>query len=203
MHCYWAGFKRFYKMILYLNLLPQPERKQIQLTRWYIFLQKEMAFLLVLVLLLSGAIYYARIFLKDEAEQIDISLEKNKENNKALIFEAQRINQLTASFQSVQAGFNRKSELLFRLSSLVPSGIVLTALSLNGDNYVTLQGFYQKRDNLIKFKNDLTDSGFMANVDFPISNLLNQENGTFDIKGNIIVAAVPATLKTATAGSGL
>lgn len=171
-------------MILYLNLLPKTERREIRFAQFYHLFEVEIIFLLILLIVISGVIFSIKINLETGLENIEILLERNKEINKLMVAEAETINQSVADLQSVQSGFDLKSLFLLKITQVVPTGIRLTSLTLTADNYTTLEGSYAKRDDLLEFKANLLD-GFLTDLDFPISNLLLQESGNFVIRGYV------------------
>jgi len=57
-------------------------------------------------------------------------------------------------------------------------------VNLNSRNQLTLEGVYQKRDDLLILKDNL-EADFMTDLNFPISNLLTQGMGRFSLSGTV------------------
>ena len=171
-------------MILYLNLLPKTERREIRMAGFFRHLQVEVFFVLGLLVLLSGAVFYIKKNLENDLKNIELVLEYNKSVNKVLIADAKEINKSLEYIQSIQSNQKLYSQFLIKLSEVVPEGIRLTSVTLTQEHYATLSGAYTNREILMAFRDRLLD-GFITDLDFPISNLLQQENGTFVVKGYV------------------
>lgn len=172
-------------MILQLDLLPIQEKQNIRLANVYSFIKKQTWFLLCILLLLNLNIFYIKKNLALNLEEADQLLEENKTKNQSLISMVDGFNQKTVNFKIVQSSFSFQSDLFLKLTPLIPGGITLTAVNLSASKHLTLEGVYQKRDDLLILKDNL-EKTFMADLNFPISNLLTQENGQFSLSGTIV-----------------
>jgi len=171
-------------MILYLNLLPHREKKRIRLEKIYNLLKKESLFLILLLMIVSLTIYFIKASINENIAKIDKSLEQNKEQHSALVKGIELFNKDLLAYRDLQAdGFIAFSKQLLNLTEIVPDNIVLTEFSLD-DHQVSFKGVYQKRDSLIAFKTILEEE-YLSEIDFPISNLLNQEDSVFTISGSL------------------
>lgn len=175
-------------MILYLNLLPKSESQQIRFARVYLLLKREFILMIALLVILNAAVIFIKINLSHNLRTVDQALAAAKEKHQPLITESQNLKARIANFQSIQTGFVIKSAEISRLLKLVPPGIKLYSVAVDSQNSLFLDGTYKERADIITFKNNLAD-GFVDKIEFPISNLLKQTNGSFSIKGHIICAS--------------
>lgn len=171
-------------MILRLDLLPAREKQNIKLVKIYSFIKKQTWFLLCILLLLNATVFYVKKNLARNLQEVGQLLEENKKKNQSLISKVDDFNQKTINFETIQSSFSVQSDLFLKLAPLIPQGINLTAVNLNSLNKLTLDGVYQKRDDLLILKDNL-EADFMADLNFPISNLLTQESGRFSLSGTV------------------
>lgn len=171
-------------MILQLDLLPAREKQNIKLVKIYSFIKKQTWFLLCVLLLLNIAVFYVKKNLARNLQEVDQLLEENKKKNQSLISKVDDFNQKTINFEAIQSSFSVQSDLFLKLAPLIPPGINLTAVNLNSLNQLTLEGVYQKRDDLLILKDNL-ETDFMTDLNFPISNLLTQGIGRFSFSGTV------------------
>ncbi|MFH1713050.1 MAG: hypothetical protein ABH896_02585 [Candidatus Jacksonbacteria bacterium] len=171
-------------MILQLDLLPAQEKQNIKLAKTYSFIKKQAWLLLSVLLLLNATVFYVKKNLARNLQEANRLLEENKKKNQSLISKVDGFNQNTVNFGTIQSSFSVQSNLFLKLASLTPSGITLTAVNLNSRNQLTLEGVYQKRDDLLILKDNL-EADFMTDLNFPISNLLTQGMGRFSLSGTV------------------
>jgi len=170
-------------MCLDLNLLSPSEKKRIKLTRLYNLIKKETLFVLVVFLLLNLGFFILKQNLSLQLNQIEKALIANKEAKKSLNFRITKANQEMASFKKVQDSFEVKSNLLIDFSRQVPLGIQVKFLSLNNQS-LEIQGVYLDRSDLLTFRDNL-ESSLLKDLEFPITNLLKQKNGSFKVFGQL------------------
>jgi len=68
---------------------------------------------------------------------------------------------------------------LASLADLTPPGVRLDALLINESNEATLNGYAQKREQIIVFKESLEKSGMFGEIENPLSNLVKQTDINF------------------------
>jgi len=92
----------------------------------------------------------------------------------------------TANAQVEQVGKIQKGQLywsilLEKLNQIIFPGIKIDSLSTK--NYqVFLTGIAANRDDLVNFKEKLTQEKCFTEVDFPLANLMNKENTVFQMQ---------------------
>ena len=171
-------------MIIYLNLLPKEERKKIELNSIYRFVLREGIFLIVLMACIAIGAWQVRARLEQTIAGINTALGERKEKNKPLSKKVEVLNQTIDQIAKIQSGYSRKSKIIIDFVKLVPRAITITDFSLSEADAVSIDGVYKNREDLLRFKTSL-DGQFLINMQFPISNLLKQENGAFSIRGNL------------------
>src|SRR3989338_3648070 len=142
-------------MILYLNLLPNEQRKKITIEKLYRFLKREIFIILVLTFCLAGSVLYIKLSLMNEVRFIEEELAKNKESHRPYVIKGQTINQKIDNMLKIQARDFLTSYLLIELTKTVPSGITIKQVSLDSSKTLMIEGRHKKRDDLILFKERL------------------------------------------------
>jgi Tfp pilus assembly protein PilN len=172
-------------MILYLNLLPKEERKNIRYERLASFLKTQIIFLLVIALTASGVVFFVKSYLEREVSVIEAALEKSKQSNTPLIHEVAEFNMSVEEFSAIQDGYASYVVLLSALISQIPRSITLSSISYSGGTGIlSLEGFYKTRDGLLLFKKNL-DENLLTDIEFPLTNLLKEKDGEFAVRGKV------------------
>lgn len=170
-------------MIVRLNLLPELERKKLLTEELYHILKREILFLLCVAAFVSASVWYVSRALSLNIEAMRASLLSNKDRNKELIAKVNEFNTTAKHVGIVQALFSRHSALILDFTERTPDGVHVTKFSVNGD-YIEIEGAYEERSRLLLFRMNL-ENGFLTEIEFPIANLLKQEDGEFTIRGRI------------------
>lgn len=172
-------------MILYLNLLPKEEKKNIRYERLAGVLKTQVIFFIAIALFASGAVFFVKSYLKKELSAIEAALEESKQSNTSLVQEVEEFNKTVKEFKAIQDGYASRVDLLKALISEIPQGITFSSVSYTGESgTLSLEGFYETRDDLLLFKKRLEEN-LLANLEFPIANLLQEKNGVFVVRGKV------------------
>ncbi|MBU2028379.1 PilN domain-containing protein [Patescibacteria group bacterium] len=173
-------------MEIKLNLIPPSRKEKIKklyllrlLTRWQveIFLM-----LLIFLALLWHLDYVLKIEATSNLRQIEMS--RQSFSYKDMQDYGEKIK--TANAQVEQLGKIQKGQLywsviLEKLNQIIFSGIKIDNLSTK--NYqVFLTGVADNRDDLVNFKEKLTEESCFTEVDFPLANLMNKEQAVFQMQ---------------------
>jgi Tfp pilus assembly protein PilN len=173
-------------MEIKLNLIPPPKKQEIKklyllrmIARW----QVEISLIFVIFLALLWHInYILKIDSDISLKQIEASRQsfsyKDMQSYKEKIKEA---NIHVADVEKIQRGQLYWSELLSKLNQIIVPGIKIDSLG-NKDYQVFLTGIAQNRDDLVGFKEKLTQESCFTQVDFPLANLVNRENLIFQMQ---------------------
>lgn len=172
-------------MILYLNLLPKEEKKNIRYERLAGVLRTQIIFLIVIAVLASGVVFVVKSYLKRELSAIEATLEESKQSNTPLIHQVEKFNKTVKEFKAIQDGYASHVDLLEALISEIPSGITLSSVSYTGESSIlSLEGLYETRDDLRLFKKNLEEN-LLFELEFPTANWLQEKKGSFVVRGKI------------------
>lgn len=175
-----------------LNLLT-PERKKMLATATLLFgiraAMRQMILLLVVGTLVLGI---GTIALRRELR----SLQQNAQERQHRLAQqqgglpeqrVQQFNERLAAVANVQKGFQPWSATLAAVSDVLPAGVTLSTLDLDGiKRSLHLTGVAASRDALLALQRAFSSSTRFKNPTTPVSNLLEQSNITFDMTVDII-----------------
>lgn len=176
-------------MDIKLNLVPPQRKREIkrsyllrELVRW----QMEIFLVLLIFLALLWHISYVlKVETASSLQQTEMSRQsfsyKDMQDYKEKIKNA---NTEISDIKKIQKGQIYWSELLDKLNQIIFTGIKID--SLGTKNYqVFLTGVADNRDNLVRFKEKLTEESCFSEVDFPLANLMNKENLSFQMQFSV------------------
>jgi Tfp pilus assembly protein PilN len=178
-----------------LNLLPPPEKKEFarnQFQRWIIFYGVRIIGILLIFSFLL-AIIWLYIDIQLQAANKDYNSIQTGLRGTDLKMQQEKTVLLNTTINKISlAQKNQKnySGFLASLTNLVPPGIRLEAISLDKNNEGTLNGFAQKREQIIAYKDLLDKSGLFVNIENPLSNLVKQTDINFYFKFKIVLEAL-------------
>jgi Tfp pilus assembly protein PilN len=173
-------------MEIKLNLIPPPRKKEIKksyflrmIVRWQmeIFL-----ILLIFLVLLWNISYILKLETASNLKQIEmLHQDFSYKDMQGYEEKIKNANSQVADVEKIQKGQVYWSELLDKLNNIIFAGIEID--SLGTKNYeVFLTGVAYNRDNLVNFKEKLTQESCFTEVDFPLANLMNKENLVFQMQ---------------------
>lgn len=167
-----------------LNLLPPQEKyllAQGRLQRLLLFYGIAIMGALLIFMVLLGTIWlYVDLQYKTIANELNsVQASLNGLDLKTQGDEVTTLNAQLQKISSIQKNQNKYSELLPALANLVTDGIRLDSLSFDPGGKVALNGYAQKREQIIAFKDSLEKSGLFVNIENPLSNLVKETDINF------------------------
>ena len=171
--------------MLKLNLLPSQEKRNlelVELSRLLVSLASWiLIFLIIFTLFLVSTYFSLSILLKEQKKLIEIR--QSDAQMQSLLEIEERIkqtNQIVKQVYSKQQEIVLWTPLLEEITEIVPSGIYLTNLSYRvTNNQITLNGWANQRENLLRFQKSLEESSFFEEVKAPLANLVKQKDIDF------------------------
>ncbi len=167
-----------------LNLLPLQEKDELnreKTQRWIIFYGVNIiGLMLIFAALLAIIWFYISIQLK--AANKDLTSIQTGFQGADLKTQQEKTTALNTTISKIsltQKSQKNYSNFLASLANLVPAGIRLDAISIDKDGNGILNGYAQKRDQVISFKDQLEKSSLFNSVENPLSNLVKQTDINF------------------------
>jgi len=171
--------------MLKLNLLPPQDKKDLELAKlsrlivslavWFLI------FLIIFTLFLVSTYFSLSILLAEQKKLIGIRQSDPKTQEMLEIEEKiKQTNQIVKQVYSKQQEMILWTPPLEEMTKIIPSGIYLTNLSYQAiDNQITLNGWADWRENLLRFQESLEENSFFKEVEAPLSNLIKQRDIDF------------------------
>jgi len=170
--------------MLQLNLIPQTEKKKIVTEQFFALVKREAIYVLILLCVVSVIFNFTIYKLESKLNELEALLTQSKNVNVPLVKQVWQFNDQISRFEGIQSEFVYTSLIFEKFVTLVPSDIHIKFFSVDKNFNVVITGAYEKRQVLLSFKDELAET-FLNDIEFPLSNLLAQENGIFTIKGVI------------------
>lgn len=173
-----------------LNLLPLQERELLDLEqarRWITFYGVNFLFIIGGFIVLLGFIWFF-ILVQLKSYTLSIKSLAGSFQGQSVNHEKQTIgdfNKYLEKINRTQKSHKYHSLVLAELSNIMPSGVRLDALSIDGSNQVTIAGFAQQRTQVLLLREALAKSSLFTEVDQPLANLTKQIDITFNFSFGI------------------
>ncbi|MFH1451166.1 MAG: PilN domain-containing protein [bacterium] len=175
-----------------LNLLPQKEKEALiqQEKRKIIFILEFLALIFLLFVILVLFALSVEIKGKLDGQEITIALEEERLEKEKIEERKSKIASLNADILGLDSFYRQQfglTEVLLRISDILPSGIYLTGISFQEEGrQIVLLGFSPNRDLLVEFKNRLEEEENFRDVYFPSSTWIKQKDIDFQLNLKVI-----------------
>jgi Tfp pilus assembly protein PilN len=168
-----------------INLLPESKKSEIKKAeKFRTILGWEVVILcmgLIFFVFIAGIDYLLRFNLQLDELNKDNAL--SEEQYKTIDYYENKFSEINAKLgkiSSITDGQLYWSRLYFRLSQITPDNIEITSLSTKNFS-VFLAGKAKAREDLLVFKDKLSQDECFENVDLPLSNLVSKEDIVFQM----------------------
>lgn len=173
--------------MLKLNLISKKLKKKLKIKIIFDFIKNNLYLAFVCIAFYAIVLLVFKILLQAHfihtINETNI-ITKKTENNSLII---KKINSTIKNAKEVQVSYVAWSKLLDSLEVKNSNDIVITQINANHDTgSLALNGFAKNRDSLLQLKEQLENNENFSNIDFPIKNLLKQNDITFSINMKII-----------------
>lgn len=139
----------------------------------------------VFLLLSLRFIVLAKISLIKKTSELEMAakVELEIKDKEAIIKD---FNKSLLAFNVINADHFDVSEVLYNFSLLIPSSAQLYSLQLNKEaKTLKAQGKVPWREDVLILQNNLEQSVFFSNIDFPLSNFTQKENVDFYLSASV------------------
>ena len=175
--------------MFHANLLPDEEKKIVTLEQWLrviTFFGVAINGILVIGITMLAPAYLPLYFQNRELERaFSIQQQAARQVN------AEQIVRSAAHIQAVIASLHQATDrpsgalAIFDLFAAPPSGVVITAFSVDKGATVSLVGNATTRNNLLMFEQNLRDSSRFQDITSPLTNIIQETNITFTFKATL------------------
>ncbi len=172
-------------MRIYLNLLPPEKKQEISKKKRARAIIKQEIMLAFPLVVFIAFLFCLNLILKIQEDGFDqlYAMEQSKEEYRRLKSyedKFQEVNEKSGRLSELETKHLRWSRVLASLEKSLPAEIKITDLS-SKDYKILLAGKADKRENLLKFQENIINSECFENAEIPLSNLVIRENVEFQI----------------------
>ncbi|OGG38215.1 hypothetical protein A3D55_01495 [Candidatus Jorgensenbacteria bacterium RIFCSPHIGHO2_02_FULL_45_20] len=167
-----------------LNLLPPQTKKEAHLLQLYLSLKNAIVLLLLFTTLAAITLLLAKLTLQEYFTRVVDQTTLTTQYGNIFSKDIKDVNRQLTEVNKIQSEYIPWTKFFAELSDITPEGIVIFNVNINGKD-VTLSGFAQNRDQLLKLQQALSGSPLFLESDVPLENLLTRENINFNIKSSV------------------
>jgi len=172
-----------------INLLPEERKKEFLEKKALAMVLKFFMTAFLAIVLFSSFLFFCLwtidIQIKSlKAQQAYLSENKKYSQVQGVQKFAENYYQQTSQIEKILQQHNYYWDLFIDISQVVPEGVRLEEMVLEG-SVISLSGFSDDREILIKFKNSLEENEKFSKIEAPISNFTSSENINFNFKAEI------------------
>jgi len=181
----------------FINLLPKEIQREASLEKLSSRLWNLLVWILLSVGILLLMFLAARIYLKSELSRVNTRIELqqqvvSQEKNRELKRQLDEFNTDLRNYVTLEENQAFWSEVLIAFARLVPQDVAIdTFLAERETLRIRVTGFAKSRDSVLRLRNNLLDSEYFENVNFPLSNLIKPNDVnftyTFYVNGELLI----------------
>lgn len=169
-----------------LNLIPESIREENRLKHVY-RLNVRLGMIIFYTMVIAGVLaQVSRNIIVSGFETVKAQSEQVTKNSKAYNDRARDINAKIALVGQVVQADRDWNALVLSIAELMPKGTVLYGLSLNQESKsVRLSGVAETRNDLLKLKERIDNSGFINPIKLPTASILEKTNISFNLESRL------------------
>lgn len=182
--------------MIFLNLLPEEQKKEIEYEKTNITLIS--AFIIVFLVLvgLISSLFLAKSTLNKNLESLNNQKESyeklfSAKDNKEIEETISSLNKLSTTVIQINNLQIHPSYLISEIARITPNKIKYTSLTIDKEKLLLgLSGTAVSRDDLLNLTKSLEDSNLFSEVKAPLSNITSPENIDFTIETKISITTL-------------
>jgi Tfp pilus assembly protein PilN len=169
----------------YINLLPKEEQKEIRLEKMNSRLTNLFIWIFISLLVLALAFVIARLYLGSAMDRYSNLIEQQKQavakqENKEVKDQLLEFNSDLNNLVELNKHHARWSEVMIAFARLVPEDVSIdTFMADRLSGKISIMGFAKNRDSVLALRNNILDSEYFTNINFPLSNLTRPTDVSF------------------------
>jgi Tfp pilus assembly protein PilN len=167
------------------NLLPREEKELLEKERLLLAVRRFIIFSALSYAIVFGMLFTAGLYDRLLLESVDSQIQQEdtgeaKKANAELKTKIDRYNSIFNDYNTIAANNPEWSNVLLEFAGLVPADIVIQSFNANtASGKIEVSGFARNRDSVLKLRDDLQNSDYFKNTDFPLENLTKPGNLSF------------------------
>jgi Tfp pilus assembly protein PilN len=172
-------------MIVTIDLLPEERKKEIRNKNIFVLLLKQeflFTFSVIFFIVFLMSLNFILKFQRESMVAVYSDEETLKRNEELKKYE-EKFKEINKKVSSISDIYNKHlfwSGIFYKLSESVPIGVTLNNLTTT-DYKISIVGIASKRDDFLKFEENMGKSDCFTDVNAPLSNLVVKEDVDFQI----------------------
>lgn len=167
-----------------LNLMPDYQKQSIKRERVFLIAHNAIGIILIVVTIASILLVVSRFILSKNFAQLQQNTALVNVTGLGLQKNITALNEKIAITEIAQKDFTKWTALLTDFTDIIPAGIFINSLFVNGQTGAwRLTGIAQNRNQLIILKESLKSFPHTQSLEAPLSNLLTKQNINFRFGG--------------------
>lgn len=169
-----------------LNLISESLKKEIKFKHLFSFFKKIDYIILIVAILISIMLLTTKFLLSNRFSTVVEETTLINKNSYSYNSKVKEINDKIKISGQIQDGFIFWSAFISDLSLNIKEDISLSYLKIDQTTQtLTLRGHAKNRDSLLALKNYIETSNTFRDLNFPVSNLLDKTDISFEITAKI------------------
>ncbi|MBI5731762.1 MAG: PilN domain-containing protein [Candidatus Magasanikbacteria bacterium] len=168
-----------------LNLLPPAKIKIVKNLYLLYFSRFLIEILFIYGVMIAIILILAQHLLNSNLQIFEEKTLSIKREYQTINKQIEKINRDLAQINLAQSGRRDWARWLADLAARREEGVFLSALEIQKDNKILLQGRASSREKLLNYQKKLEESGLLTNAQIPISFLTAKENIDFTLSADL------------------
>ncbi|MFA6603741.1 MAG: PilN domain-containing protein [Patescibacteria group bacterium] len=177
-------------MFVTVNLISPDKKRDLRNALVMAYTQTMVTLLFVTAIIVTGTLISVRLMIKGNYEELQRqSASAASEESTNIMENIHQINVFLKRIESTEAAFIPWADILEQLSPLVPAGVRLETLTVNGNGDIAMSGLAETRDGALILLKNLKEAPFIKNVVSPLSNIMQKQDVRFDFQMKLVNAS--------------
>lgn len=174
-----------------INLLPQQEKKELEIERKIKIVTILGTLFLIFLLFLGILLFSVKLYILSQNQSLETLIQiENQTVSSSQIKEIEKnIREANQKFSDITSFYKNQidlTEALEKISFLIPLNVYLTEINYQKETQkIILGGFAKRREDFLEFKKSLEKEKGFSNLYSPISNLVKPADINFYINFNL------------------
>lgn len=170
-----------------LNLIPPHDKQELRLLNVFLAIKNIVSLALIGLITLAVGLMAAKIFLQNYFSYLIAANSLRRETSRAASSELRSLKDDLATIQGIQRAYVPWSQLVLELGSQVNDGITLTDLQIAADGRAELSGVADRREDLLRFHDQLVGSGLAHDFTIPLATKFQETDIKFRLQLTVTV----------------
>ena len=172
-----------------INILPQESKKELRLRHIHLALINIDYIMMICFCVIGLMLLFSRLIMQNDFNRIVNETSLITRNSQSYNLRVREINSKVSSVDQIQKDFLVWSKTFSFLSDITDEDISFSNIKVSKDGAsIKTGGVAKTREALLKLKEKLESSDYFNRIDFPLENILEKKDITFEINAGLNLA---------------